>query len=176
MSRPVAILALCCCVAAADEPTGTNWNDNAFLEGAPWKEEALTLPPYPDTDRLLEVPVSLSGGDYRVLVDPDSLSVGGDRVVRYTRVITSSSGVPNISYEGLHCGERQYRRYAYGSNGAWHPIAASRCERLSDTGFNHIRHALYWNYFCDPVRTNRDVEALLGRLRHPTRSFLTDSP
>jgi CNP1-like family protein len=160
------------CVATADE--GTGWSSAPIIEAPSWKEEALRLPAYPDKDRLVEVPARPPGDDFRVFIDPDSLSVGNDRVVRYTLVITSSSGVGNISYEGLHCGAREYRRYAYGSNGAWHPIEASPWQRIADSGRSDYHHVLYWNYLCDPVQTNLDVEEMLRRLRHPSESGLHD--
>jgi CNP1-like family len=94
--------------------------------------------------------------------------------VRYTLVFISSSGVWNISYEGQHCGRNEYRRYAYGSNGTWYPIEASPWQRITDSGMDHYRHVLYWNYLCDPLQTNLDVADMLRRIRHPSESVLHD--
>ena len=91
-------------------------------------------------------------------------------MVRYTLVIVSSSGVRNISYEGLHCGKHEYRRYAYGSNGTWFTIEASPWQKVSDTGMDHYRHVLYWDYLCNPVRTNLDAASMLRSIRNPTGS------
>jgi hypothetical protein len=151
-------------VICADEETG--WSKAPFVEPPAWKEEVPELPPYPVNDRLQELPASLPGYDFRVFIDPDSLSVGGDRVVRYTLVIVSSSDVRNISYEGLHCGKHEFRRYAYGSGGAWFPIEASPWQRVSDTGMDHYRHVLYWDFLCNPLRLNLDAAAMLRRIRN----------
>jgi hypothetical protein len=155
-------------VISADDDTG--WTGAPVVEPPAWKEEAHGLPAYPGTDHLLEVPASLPGYDFRVFIDPESLSVGGDRVVRYTLVIVSSSGVRNISYEGLHCGKHEYRRYAYGSDGTWFTIEASPWQKVSDTGMDHYRHVLYWDYLCNPVRTNLDAASMLRSIRNPTGS------
>jgi CNP1-like family len=152
-------------VISADDDTGSV--RVPFIESPAWKEEASELPAYPEYDRLLEVPASLPGNDFRVFIDPDSLSVGADQVVRYTLVIVSSSGVRNISYEGLHCGSNETRRYAYGSDDKWFPIEASPWQRVSDIGMDHYRHVLYWDYLCKPLRPNLDAAAMLKRLRNP---------
>lgn len=149
---------------SADEDTGWNWGP--VVAPPAWKEEVPHLPVYPQNNRLLEFPADLPGYDYRVFIDPDSLTVGSDRVVRYTLVIVSSSGVQNISYEGVHCGKHQYRRYAYGADGTWHPIDASPWHKVTDTGMDHYRHVLYWDYLCNPLRTNRDAAEIIRRIRH----------
>jgi CNP1-like family len=159
-------------VISADDDTGSF--RIPFIEAPAWKEEASGLPAYPENDRLLEVPASVPGYDFRVFIDPDSLSVGGDGVVRYTLVIVSSSGVRNISYEGLHCGSHEYRRYAYGSEDKWFPIEAAPWQKVSDTGMDHYRYVLYWNYLCSPMRTNLDASAMLRRLRNPPGTVLHD--
>jgi hypothetical protein len=159
-------------VIFADEDKG--WTGVPFVEPPAWKEEAHSLPAYPDTDHLLELPASLPGYDFRVFIDPDSLSVGGDRVVRYTLVIVSTSGVRNISYEGLHCNKHQYRRYAYGSGDKWFPIEASPWIRVRDIGMDHYRHVLYWDYLCSPSRPSLDAESMLRRIRNASGSMLHD--
>jgi hypothetical protein len=157
----------------ADDETGSF--RIPFLEPPARQEEEVTgLPAYPENDRLLEVPASLPGSDFRVFIDPDSLSVGADRVVRYTLVIVSSSGVRNVSYEGLHCGSNEYRRYAYGSGDAWSSIEAAPWQRVSDIGMEHYRYVLYWDYLCNPVRPNLDAAAMLRRLRNPPGAVVNE--
>ena len=159
-------------VISADDDTGSV--RIPFIESPAWKEEASGLPAYPENDHLLEVPASLPGSDFRIFIDPDSLSVGGDRVVRYTVVIVSSSGVRNISYEGLHCGSDEYRRYAYGSDDKWFPIEASPWQKVRDIGMDHYRHVLYWDYLCNPLRLNLDTAAMLESLRNSPGPVLHD--
>lgn len=148
------------------------WDRGTFIEPPPWKEEVPQLPAFPDNGRLLELSADKPGYDFRVFIDPESLTVGGDRVVRYTLVLVSSSGVRNISYEGLHCGKHEYRRYAYGSDDAWLPIAASPWQKVTDSGMDHYRYVLYWDYLCSPLRTNLDVGEMIRRIRNPSESVI----
>ena len=161
--RLAVLLLVCSGSVSADEETGWNWGP--IVTPPPWKEDVTQLPNYPDNARLLDLPADLPGYDFQVFIDPASLTVGGDRVVRYTLVIVSSSGVRNISYEGVHCGKHEYRRYAYGSAGAWHPIDASPWQRVTNTGIDHYRYVLYWDYLCSPLRTNLDAAQMIRRLR-----------
>ena len=63
-----------------------------------FKEDALNLPAYPDDAALIEFrPRGHSKN--RFYVDRNSVSLGADRVVRYTAVIKSPSGGANVSYE-----------------------------------------------------------------------------
>jgi hypothetical protein len=157
---------------SADEETG--WSRGPIVEPPPWKEEVPQLPTYPQNARLLEFPADLPGYDFRVFIDPESLTVGGDRVVRYTLVFVSSSGARNISYEGVHCGMHEYRRYAYGSDGAWHPIDASPWKKVTDTGIDHYRYVLYWDYLCSPLRTNLDAADIVRRIRQSSGSVIRE--
>lgn len=154
--------------ARADEEKG--WQGTPFVEPPPWKENVPQLPVYPQNDRLLEFPADAPGYDFHVFIDPDSLSVGGDRVVRYTLVIVSSSGARNVSFEGVHCGKHEYRRYAYGFEGTWHPIDASPWQRVTNDGMDHYRYVLYWDYLCNPLRTNLDAGEMIRRIRSSSGS------
>jgi hypothetical protein len=156
--------------AGADEEMGGS--RGPIVEPPPWKEEVPQLPAFPADAGLLEIPSDLPGYDFRVFIDPESLTVGGDRVVRYTLVFVSSSGARNISYEGVHCGEHEYRRYAYGADGAWHPIDASPWQRVTNTGIDHYRYVLYWDYLCSPLHTNLDAAEMVGRIRRSSGSAI----
>jgi hypothetical protein len=76
--------------------------DVEFEADKPWVELAAQLPPYPQTENLLEFNVS-SATRNRHYVDAASISVGSDKVVRYTVVIESAGGARNVSFEGMRC-------------------------------------------------------------------------
>ena len=106
--------------------------------------QAVALPPDPRAGGL--VPFTVSGlSDFDFFVDPASLSVARDGVVRYTVVARSRSGADNVSYEGLNCKASEYALYAVGeadrswrkSAGAWKPIERGRWQ-----------HTLAQQYFC----------------------------
>ena len=108
--------------AFTDEEEG--WVQEYVPDGKTWKEQEVEPPSWPDPGRLLEVSVNRASFPFRVYIDPDSVSIGDDRVLRYTVVVVSQTGARNISYEGIRCSKRSYRRYAFGADAGWAPLAA----------------------------------------------------
>ena len=131
----------------------------------PWQEQAGELPPYPVQDRLLELDIDTGASPFRYYLDPASLNAGDDRVVRFTSVIVSPSGVWNVTYEGLHCGDRSHRRFAYGSGGQWHLLPETPWQRITGSGTQRYRKVLYEKYMCPTAEAYTDAEHILRRLR-----------
>src|SRR5207247_2560510 len=77
-------------------------------------QEQAVPPPSLDKARLVEVKSTLAADtDFRFFIDPESVSVGEDRIVRYVLVARSPSGSESVTFEGIRClGE--YRVYAVG--------------------------------------------------------------
>ncbi len=113
-------------------------------------------------------------GPYRVYIDPRSLQTGKDRVVRFTSVLVSPSGVRNITYEGLHCGERAYRRFAYGAQGSWHGLPGSAWQPVTRGGISGYRSVLYYRYMCNPAEPHKDAEDIVRQLRSAQPAFIVD--
>lgn len=85
-----------------------------------WTEMEAPPPPALRKDGL--VPIEIRGGtQLRWGVDPKSVSVGADRVVRYV-VVASTDSVTNASYEGINCDRAEYRVYARSSGEGWHAV------------------------------------------------------
>jgi hypothetical protein len=137
----------------------------ALAPDAAWQEQVSALPPYPEPERLLELGIDTGASPFRYYLDPESLSVGEDRVVRFTTVIVSPSGVWNVTYEGLRCGDKSHRRLAYGSGGEWHRLAETPWVRVTGSGRYRYRKVLYEKYMCPATDTLRDPEQILRRLR-----------
>jgi len=120
------------------------------VPGSKWKEDAFVMPPYPTADDLIEVDLSLPEFAFTLFIDPKSLSVGKDRVIRYTAVLRSRNGVENVSYEGILCNHSQVRRYAYGSGGRFRPVRNRDWRFIRKDGQDRFRMALVEHYFCPP--------------------------
>ena len=168
----VVLLALQGPVSQADEDTG--WDPGSFVPRAAWREQQSALPAYPDQGRLLEVVVASGSYPYRVYIDPETLSIGSDRVVRYAAVITSATGARNVSYEGLRCTTREYRRYAYGNNGSWQELHDTPWERIRKSGMGHYRYVLYRDYLCDLTSSTLKRDEILRRLRYSRGAVLDE--
>ena len=105
-----------------------------------WKEVDVPSPPALSQEPLIAVDmpihVSLKFG-----VDPASLTISKDGVVRYVMVAKSASGATNTMYEGIRCSTGEYKTYArQGSGGQWSNAKDAQWRPLNDD--NASRHAL----------------------------------
>jgi len=131
-----------------------------------WKEAEVEPPAYPK-DGLVEFRISGSGS-FRFYVDPATLAVGSDGVVRYTMVARSGSGVENVSYEGIRCASGTYKVFARGQDGRWLPARSEWGETTQRWQF-----VLRTQYFCPmrlAVRTREEAVDALRRGGHPSLS------
>lgn len=144
MLRSLVALALAGAVAAASAadllgaPPGTP--DNTNIPDAPeWKEVDAPPPPALRTQGL--VAIDVSGTSLRFGVDPASVAVGSDGVVRYVVVATSSSGAINAFYEGIRCSAGEVKVYArYNPDSGWVPTRDSEWHKMS-AGQASVRHS-----------------------------------
>ncbi len=106
------------------------------------------LPPYPRLENYLPFQVN-AVSPFAFSVDAKSISVGADRVVRYSLIAKSSNGGLNVSFEGMRCADAQIRIYALGrSDGTWSELRKSRWERIRIDQRNAERAVLYNDFFC----------------------------
>ena len=113
----------------------------------PWVEGDSTLPPFP-TGRLEELPLFQTAAR-ALLIDPPSVQVGKDGVVRLTYVLQYAAGGRNVYNEGFQCLEELYRTYGFASaedrftvpkRSVWQPVPEREFRRFvydfvcTDTG------------------------------------------
>lgn len=139
-----------------------------FIPPAPWQEQTSPLPAYPADADLLVFPVDLPGSAQTFAIDAKSLSLGSDRVVRYTAVITSASGARNVLYEGIRCEKREYRTYAYGTGGdAFRSADNEPWRDVNALGWGKFRAVLLEHFFCDDHWSPYRLNEIKRRLSHP---------
>ncbi|WP_244258874.1 CNP1-like family protein [Cupriavidus gilardii] len=144
-----------------------------------FQEAATKLPPPPADADLLPFDVSTTGR-LSFAVDAKSLTVGEDGAVRYTAVVTSPTGVRNISYEGVRCDVFQRKLFATMPPGSktWVPNQSAGAEQwrpMSTSVRNSYAATLAAEYLCDGravagksediVRAIRDGVARQGAYR-----------
>lgn len=96
-----------------------------------WKELEMKPPATFRSDRLvpIEMPRHVS---VQVGIDPDTLTVSSDGIVRYVVVAVSGSGNINAAYEGIWCRAGDVKIYARaGSDGRWNAVANPQWKRLN---------------------------------------------
>lgn len=117
-----------------------------------WVEAEIKLPPLPGRGAVLGFEAGAASAN-RFFVDPESISVGADRVVRYTLVITGPGGAENISYEGIRCETREQKYYAFGRrDGTWSKARSSEWRRIEYKDINRHHGVLYAEYFCPDAK------------------------
>ncbi|MEO8543657.1 MAG: CNP1-like family protein [Burkholderiaceae bacterium] len=126
-------------LAAALLLAGNAWSQIADLD-PDWKELEIAPPPHFSVDRL--VPIDMPRYvTVKVGIDPDSLSIGTDGIVRYVVVAVSQSGNVNAMFEGIWCLKGEVKTYArYGSDGKWRPV--DDAQWLALNGNQRSMHAL----------------------------------
>ncbi len=136
-------------------------------------EEQVVPPPAFDKARLVELDLGIAATtrlrtDFRYFVDPATVSVGADRIVRYVLVARSPSGVENVRFEGIRC-PAEYRIFAVarpdgswgGRPSEWRPVPKDA--RVAE-------NALSRRYFCpmrEAIRSPQEGADALRAGGHP---------
>lgn len=131
-----------------------------------WRESEAPPPPVPRLDTL--IPIEVPGATLRYGIDPASVSLGNDGIVRYVVVATSSSGAMNASYEGIRCSTADFRVYArFNPDGGWSPGTDAEWRPLHEG--RPFRHSLTVarNGACMGRSANRSLAQILRDLRSP---------
>ena len=138
-----------------------------------WVELEVKPPPYPKAGNLIPFEVSAASSN-RFYIDPDSISIGGDGVVRYTLVIKSPTGAENVSYEGIRCETREQKYYAFGKrDGTWSSARSGAWRWIEYKEINRQHGVLYLDFFCpDRKKPVGPPPEIIRRLKYgaPPRS------
>lgn len=106
------------------------------------------LPPFPSGSNWVEFKPNGRTLN-RYFVDGESLSIGKDKVIRFTLLVRSDQNVDNISYVGLRCRPREWRDYAFGTpEKTWRREPDSPWRTLEVKTFNNYQDNLAKDYFC----------------------------
>jgi len=138
-----------------------------------WQELETELPRFPRMDGLVEFYVSAVATN-AYLIDPETLSVGADGVVRYVLVVRTRGGSTNVSLEGIHCKQQQWKHYAAGhvGDGTWTRARAGRSDwrPIENKPVNRHHAALSRDLFCpmgSPIASADEGRNALRAGRHP---------
>lgn len=126
MRKPLKFLALCMAFYVSSALAQSSDTD------PDWQESEVPAPPSFSIDHLIpiEMPhyVSLKFG-----VDPATLAIAPDGIVRYVMVTQNTSGSVTAMYEGIRCATGQVKTYARTSSGAaWSLVKDPQWRNLSD--------------------------------------------
>lgn len=135
-------------------------------EEAPWQEKATEAPKSFSTDKLQSFTVSQSSS-LTYGIDPETLTVGEDWVVRYVMVARSASGALNVLYEGIRCQSAEVKTYARWDNNrsAWHTPTNSEWKALAFGGATRPAMILAMEGLCNGTAVNGNPRKMLATLK-----------
>jgi hypothetical protein len=101
----------------------SDWErENAARLAKEGDDARAALPPAPRPGDLVEFSAG-PASSFRFHVDPATLHVNADGLVRYVLVARSGSGAENVAYEAINCRSYEYRLYATGRpDGSWQQV------------------------------------------------------
>lgn len=144
------------CLLGAALSAHADWNtvEQDELE----KPESEFKVPEFDLKRLIQLELNKTSS-MQFGIDPQTIEVTSDWLVRYVVVASSPSGARNISYEGIRCQTAEVKTYARYNDGKWLPVAKPVWYPLQAMP---SKHALQFakQAACDgkgPVRTTNQI-------------------
>lgn len=138
------------------------------LENPNWVEEQVPPPPaYSKTDLIpIEMPLYVS---LKIGVDPNTVAVGGDGIVRYVVVMLNATGTANAAYEGIRCFTDEVKTYArVGSSGEWTINSDPQWKPVNDNMPSRHAQAIARQGACD-TRGAPTVAEVLKALKRNTK-------
>ena len=130
-----------------------------------WMESAVTPPAAFKTESLQPFDVmrdsALSYG-----IDPGSLTVGEDGVVRFVMVARSASGALNVLFHGIRCATAETKTYARLSDkGSWNASSKAEWQELSFRGPTRPAMMLARQGVCDGKAVMGSPQKILSALK-----------
>jgi hypothetical protein len=141
-----------------------------------WQEEQIAPPPSFSADRViaLDMPASVS---LKIGVDPDTIVVGNDGVVRYVVVMRNTTGSITAVYEGIRCITDEVKTYArLNSSGEWVLQQKPVWKAVNDNMPSHHAQAFARQGGCQNRLTvsKEEILATLKTLRRTTPNVRTN--
>ncbi|WP_239142781.1 CNP1-like family protein [Variovorax sp. WS11] len=180
-AKPALVLALAGVLAACGSTPRDTDNPDWAQAGMPpppkvtaqadeWKEAEVPPPPAFSESRLIQIEMP----PYSTLkfgVDPATLSVTGDGVVRYVVVASSKTGGggTNAFYEGIRCASEEVRQYARYSQGAWQVVKTAEWKRIDDR--TRYARELSRQGVCRDHAPRASVREMLQQMKNPLREL-----
>lgn len=156
MLRSFIALALCGAACAASAQFSP-------VEDPDWKENEVPPPPALRTTGLIAVEVP--GSSLRFGVDPDSVKIGADGIVRYVVVASSATGVANGMYEGVRCATGMVKVYARHTGNGWVPTREAEWQEIHQIRNSRYSLQIARNGVCLGRGANLSEQQILRDLR-----------
>jgi hypothetical protein len=158
-----------CALALACGP-GLAAPPNNYVPEVEWVEAAVPDAPAFNTSGgiAIDMPRHVS---VKVAVDPGTLAIGSDGVVRYVVYMTNLSGSVNAVYEGIRCTTDEVKTYArWSSSGQWTRTTEPQWKELNGNQPFKYTFAIARQGACENRLTRNSVADIVRALKAPTKS------
>lgn len=141
------------------------------VDTPPRTEDAAPPPPAFSRDRLIPIEMP-SYVTLKIGVDPETIAVGADGVVRYVVIMQNASGSTHAAYEGILCAAGDVKTYArWGASQNWVPVSEPRWRSMTDNLPSRHAFAISKQGGCDG-RTSARVADIVRALRLGSKPYL----
>lgn len=136
-------------------------------EDPDWKESQVPPPPAFNAAKLVTVDVGAASA-LTFGIDPATLSVTKEGIVRYVVVASSRTGALNAMYEGIRCASAEYKVYArYNAGSGWNAVSEPTWQSLYATTPSRHTLRIARAGICRGNAPNLSVEQIVRDLRTP---------
>lgn len=140
------------------------------LDNPDWVEEQ--VPPPPPYSKADLIPIDMpSYVSLKIGVDPSTVAVGGDGIVRYVVVMRNTTGTTNAAYEGIRCLTDEVKTYArVGSSGEWTMVSNPQWKSVNDNMPSRHAHTIARQGACNARLATSTSEVLKALKQNPKTS------
>ncbi len=133
--------------------------------------KASEAPTPPAFNRARVIPIEMPRYvSLRFGVDPATLSITPDGIVRYVMVATSAAGTVSAMYEGIRCATGEVKTYSrYNAQGPWSPVENPQWQDLSGNLPSRHALALARQGACEGSMPASSTNAIVNTLKNQTR-------
>ncbi len=137
-----------------------------------WAEDKAMPPPAYTADKLLPIEMP-SYVTLKVGIDPSTVSVGADGVVRYVVVMRNASGSVNAAFEGIKCTEGEVKTYARVSSAgsAWIALEQPDWRPMTDNLPSRHAYAIAKQGACNGRTANGKPQDIIRTLQRGYKSY-----
>jgi hypothetical protein len=120
------------------------------------------LPPPPSYSKHKLVPIEMPPYvTLKVGVDPNTIDITADGVMRYVVVMHNASGSVTAAYEGIHCAKGEVKTYArVNSTGAWVFATQPQWRSLANNSGTRHAQAIALQGGCEGVSSGRREDVI----------------
>lgn len=138
---------------------------SSYTDEKVWSEEVAAPPASFSTEVLIPFEV-MKASALTYGIDPNTLTVGEDGVVRYVMVARSSSGALNVLYQGIRCATAETKTYGrLSDSGSWNTSLDADWKALSFRGPTRPAMILARQGVCEGRTITGNVQKILATLK-----------